>query len=133
MVGLGVMIGLLDGNKDSVETFNQSTGKTIAALEIVENELIFTFDNDSKMKLFDDGQSCCETRYMHTDDNLQDFIGSMLQGAEVREGAEETSEWGESKESEFLIVSTSKGQFTIVNYNEHNGYYGGFLIVAAKV
>jgi hypothetical protein len=33
-------------------------------------------------------------------------------------------------ETQFLIVDTTKGSFTIVNHNEHNGYYGGFGLVA---
>ena len=132
------MIGLLSGSERSVEIFSENIGKIIVALAIVEredspfNELLFTFENGSKMKLFDDGQSCCESRYMNTDDNLADFIGASLQGAEVRAAEAEIGDYGDAKESEFLIVSTSIGQFTVVNYNEHNGYYGGFLIRAAE-
>lgn len=50
--------------------------------------------------------------------------------AESRDGPEEADEYGGSKESQFLIITTDMGAFTIVNYNEHNGYYGGFSIVA---
>lgn len=132
-LGLGVMLGLLGGNEQSASVFNKAIGKTISTLEITEEELLFTFTDGTKMKLFDDGQSCCEHRYMHTDDDLNYFIGSALQSAEVRPGGKEQLEYGDVKESEFLIVSTSAGQFTVVNYNEHNGYYGGFLIRATDV
>lgn len=139
-LGLGVMIGLLSGNERSIEIFSENIGKIIIDLAIVKreysplNELLFTFEGGSRMKLFDDGQSCCESRYMHTDDNLSDFIGASLQGGEVR-AEDEIGDYGAGgarKDSAFLIISTSIGQFTIVNYNEHNGYYGGFLIRAAK-
>lgn len=33
-------------------------------------------------------------------------------------------------ESQFLMIRTSLGVFTVVNYNEHNGYYGGFALRA---
>lgn len=132
-LGVGVMIGLLSGNRESVETFNEAIGKVIADLEIADDELVFTFSDETKIKLFDDGQSCCEKRYMHTDDELQDFIGASLQGADVQEGPTEDAQWGDEKEFAFLIVTTTKGQFTVVNYNEHNGYYGGFLIRAAAL
>jgi hypothetical protein len=69
---------------------------------------------------------------MHTDDVLQDFIGAKLLNAEVREGPTELDKYGDPIESEFLVVSTSIGFFTVVNYNEHNGYYGGFIIRCAR-
>lgn len=117
----------------SAKTFQENMGKVITALDIDEERLLFTFADGNKMKLFDDGQDCCEQRYMHTDDNIQDFVGAILQGAEVRDGPEEISEWEEPIESAFLIISTSIGQFTVVNYNEHNGHYGGFCICATAV
>ena len=33
-------------------------------------------------------------------------------------------------EIQFLDVKTDKGIFQMANNNEHNGYYGGFLIEA---
>lgn len=133
-LGIGVMLGMLSGNEESARTFQAHMDKEIKDLGIVDNALLFTFADDSKMKLFDDGQSCCESRHMNTDDDLSYYIGAALQGAEVREGPnKDEDDWGEVVESEFLIVSTSKGQLTVVNYNAHNGYYGGFLIRAGTV
>lgn len=132
-LGFVVMVGLLSSNESSNRAFTNSVGKPIAEIEIAENELLFSFSDGSRMKLFDDGQSCCETRYMDTDDSLADFVGSILQGASVQAGPTDDKSSGDIEESAFLIISTSKGQFTIVNYNEHNGYYGGFSIRAAEV
>lgn len=132
-LGMGVMLGMLSGNKKSAEAFTEAMGKIITALEITEKELLFTLDNGSRIKLFDDGQSCCESRYMHTDDDLPAFVGATLLGAEVRDGPSIDGEYDEIKDSEFLIVNTSLGQFTVVNYNEHNGYNGGFLIRCVKI
>jgi hypothetical protein len=130
-LGIGAMLGLLGGNEESANTFKDAIGKTIAALEITEKELQFTFDDGSKIILFDDGQSCCEHRYMHTDDDIKYYTGSKLLSAETRAGGEVEGDC-DVKESEFLIVTTDKGSFTVVNYNEHNGYYGGFSIRCKK-
>ena len=128
--GLGVMIDELMDNAKSVAAYSHGVNKQITGLEINSERLLFTFADGYQMKLFDNGQSCCEYRHMHTDDDLTYFIGTTLMEVEVREGPETTTEYGEPKESEFLIVTTSKGAFTVVNYNEHNGYYGGFLLEA---
>ena len=132
-LGFGVMIGLLAGNEETVETFNQAVGKTISNVEVNDDsELVFIFTDNTAIKLFDDGQDCCENRWMHTDDDLSYFVGSTLQEAKVGEGPTENED-SEPKESQFLIITTSKGQFTVVNYNEHNGSYGGFLIRCQEV
>lgn len=131
-LGLMVMVNQLFGDFGQ-EAYQNSLNKKILNLEIIDNSLAFSFEDNSKTKFFDNGQTCCEYRYMHTDDNLQDFIGAVFNSVEIREGPEENGEYGESKESEFMIVNTSKGQFTIVNYNEHNGYYGGFSLTCADI
>ena len=129
-LGLGVMINMLGGNENSVKSFQASIGKKIVALELVNEELVFTFDDATKMKLFDGGQSCCEHRYMTTDDDLESFIGSTLTSAETREAPSVDDEHGETHEVQFLLVATSKGVFTMETHNEHNGYYGGFWVIA---
>lgn len=131
-LGMGVMINMLAGSFDkSRKVFADHAGKRIAKLWLGPDDdgLHFVFDDGSRMRLFDDGQSCCETRYMRTDDDLAAFVGATLIDAEVREGGEVEGKY-EIHETEFLIVTTSAGQFTMVSHNEHNGYYGGFSIQA---
>lgn len=131
-LGMGVMIGYMAGNADSVDAFKGALNKTITGLTLGDdNALHFTFEDGSKIKLFDDGQSCCESRYMRTDDNLSDYIGAQLLDAEIKEAPGVPDEYGEH-EVQFLEVKTSKGSFTMASHNEHNGYYGGFLIRAAR-
>ena len=120
----------LGDDERTVGAILNSKNKQIASIGIYDETLLFVFDDNTTLTIFDDGQSCCEHRYMHTDDKLDDFIGATFQGAEVRDGPTEGIEYEPMKESQFLIITTSKGQFTVVNYNEHNGYYGGFSIVA---
>ena len=131
MTGLGVMIGELGGNEESVKAFTGSLNKIITALTLGEDDALhFTFEDGSKMKLYDDGQSCCESRYMRTDDKLADFVGAKLLGAEVKGAPNMPYEDGEHEVS-FLDVKTDRGVFQMASHNEHNGYYGGFLIRAA--
>lgn len=132
LIGLGVLIGEMAGNSQSVEDFTRGVGHTITALTLdADSGLHFEFDDGYKMKLFDDGQSCCEHRYMTTDDKLSDFVGSQLLSAEVNEAPDIEDENGEAHEVAFLVVKTSIGVFTCETHNEHNGYYGGFLVRAA--
>ena len=131
-LGMGVMLNMLGGNDESVDAFTGAIGKTIAQLNLGQDDALhFVFDDGSKIKLFDDGQSCCESRYMRTDDNLEDFVGAKLLGAEIKEAPSEPDECGEH-EVEFLEVQTDRGVFTMASHNEHSGYYGGFSIRAAK-
>jgi hypothetical protein len=126
--GIGVMLGYLGGNEETVNAIKSSIGKTIEKVELIENRLEFTL-NDSVLSLWDDGQSCCEYRYMVTDDNLKEFEGAILKGFEIKEAPSVEDEYGEH-EVQFLEVTTNKGSFVMSNHNEHNGYYGGFWIVA---
>lgn len=127
-LGMGVMISMLGGNAESVNAIQSCLNKTIVSLTLGEdNALHFVMDDGTKMKMFDDGQSCCESRYMRTDDKLADFIGAQLLGAEIKPAPSLQVEYGDH-EVEFLDVKTSKGVFQICSHNEHNGYYGGFSI-----
>lgn len=129
--GICVMLGMLSGNDDSVAAFIGAVGKTIAALRLGDDDALhFEFIDGSKMKLSDEGQSCCERRYMRTDDNLADYVGAKLLGAEIKEAPSIPTEYDEH-EVQFLEVQTDRGVFTMASHNEHNGYYGGFLIRAA--
>lgn len=129
------------GQEKSAEAFNACVGKTITALELRDkyedgehfDGLYFTFEDGSRMKLSDEGQDCCEFRYMQTDDELPYFVGSKLVGVEVADGPDIGSGEDDAHETAFLRVTTDRGVFTIVTHNENNGYYGGFAVRAAIV
>ena len=131
--GLGVMIKtLFGGDSDAGEAVKQSLGKTITALELTEDDnLVLTFEDKTKLKLWDGGQSCCESRYMRTDDNLSDYIGGQLLDMELRDAPSQADGDDDAHDVQFLVVKTSNGQFVMSNHNEHNGYYSGFYIEAA--
>lgn len=137
----------LDINKDDNEErleqysiFNKSIGKKIKSIVIKEhtdgfgseNSLVFEFVDGSRLVIKDDGQSCCERRFLHTDDDLEHYINSKLLDIEISDGPDggyEDSDNGlEILQQQFMKVKTTVGVFTVVNYNYHNGYYGGFDI-----
>jgi len=111
-----------------MENLNLYVGKVIDSVLLGSDDALhFVFADGSKMKLWDDGQSCCETRYMMTDDDLSSYSGAVLMNIEVRD-APDMSDGYDVHEVQFLEVMTHRGCFTMTTHNEHNGYYGGFYV-----
>lgn len=134
MYGLGVLIKGLSDNSDSFKAIEQSIGCTIRKVFLDEdnNILIFWLSNDSELRIWDGGQSCCEHRFMTTDDNLNEFFGAKFIGIELKStDVAKDDDYGDVHEIQFLDVNTSKGTFQMANHNCHNGYYGGFYIKAS--
>jgi hypothetical protein len=129
-LGIGVLISRMTGNKETVEAVKSSLGKRIQNVNLEDNRLVFSFVDGSQLAIWDDGQSCCEHRYMATSDKLEQFHGADLVDFEIKTVPNADHEWGEH-EIQFLDVRTSVGVFQIANHNEHNGYYGGFSLKAS--
>ena len=134
-LGLGVMLKTLGGNEETVNTVKQALNRTIEKvwLDGETEELKFTFADGTGIKIWDGGQSCCEHRYMKTDDDLSDFVGAKIIDMELKDAPDQEDEYGEVHEIQFLDVKTDKGVFQMANHNEHNGYYGGFWIQASEL
>jgi len=133
-LGFGVMLNMLMDNRETVESIKSSVGNKITDIKLSEDKLFLWFADkqegyNARLEIWDDGQSCCESRYMRTDDKLTDFIGSDFVSAETR-GAPSVPDQFEEHEVQFLLITTSLGVFTVETHNEHNGYYGGFAIRA---
>ena len=121
--GLGVMIHALGGG--SREHPDKYKGREVASASIDDNALFLGFTDGVKIKIFDDGQLCCERRYMKTDDDVSSLVGGKILEFYLKPGPVGGGDWGEH-EIMFLEIATDKGFVTISNHNEHNGYYGGF-------
>ena len=132
MLGLGVMINSLGDNEETVNAVKSALGKTIETVKLEDNELLFKFTDGTGLKMFDDGQSCCENRYMATADDLTEYANTTLLDFELKTAPNMEDEYGDH-EVQFLDVKTSNGVFQMANHNEHNGYYGGFWIVARSL
>lgn len=131
MLGFSVMLGALTDNSASAKTVSDAIGKRIRSLSLGDDDALhFEMADGSKFKLYDDGQSCCESRYMRTDDKLSDFVGAMFTGAEIKDAPSVNDDDCGEHEVQFLEIKTDRGVFTMTSHNEHNGYYGGFLIRA---
>ena len=128
-LGLGAMIHMLGGNEESVAAYRASIGKTIERVSL-DGDLRIQFADGSVLMVSDEGQSCCEHRYMTSDDQptFPYYVGAKLLGIEVRDGPERSDDCGEVHETQFLDVTTDRGLFQCCTHNEHNGYYGGFSI-----
>jgi hypothetical protein len=85
------------------------------------------FTDNTAIVLGDEGSSCCETRYMTTDDDLSYYVGATLLKVEIASApSTPPNEYGGEHEIQFLRIITSKGVIVCETHNEHNGYYGGF-------
>lgn len=131
-IGLEVMIKALFGHgAGSSDAIRAAVGKEIASVSI-DDAIRVTFKDGGVLTVRDDSQSCCESRYITCDDDLMTFAGDVLVSVEDRDGPEPErgpDDYGDH-EVVFIEFTTARGSFTACTHNEHNGYYGGFSLVA---
>ena len=99
-------------DKGSAMSLLHSEGKVIKGINLFNKGLFITF-KDSVLKIFDDGQSCCEYRYMHTEDDLKDYIGTTFKSLEKKEHKRSEIDTFDILDSQFLDINTSKGLLQI--------------------
>lgn len=121
--GIGAMLHYLGGGSE--HSADEYYGKTIAAAELKDDCLRIGFGDGKTIEIWDNGQSCCEHRYMRTDDDVSSLVGGKLIRIEAKAAPDLPDEYGEH-EQVFVEIATDKGFITIANHNEHNGCYGGF-------
>ena len=126
------MIEVCNLERDSLDAFMKVVGKKIMDVRLQNDVLFMSFGSQGSLYITDEGQSCCEHRYITTDDKLEDYVGGNLLNIEIKPVPIPTLEddSGEYHDIEFVEVSTTKGSFVLVTHNEHNGYYGGFNVTA---
>lgn len=120
--GIGAMIHYLSGGSQNDP--NKYVGREIAKVAIADDRLAIDFADGSKIDVWDNRQSCCESRYMTTDDDVASIVGGKLLHITSKDGP--NMDGGEEHETCFVEIATDKGFITVTNHNEHNGYYGGF-------
>lgn len=117
---------------EDTDVFAHKIGKQLYSVKLVRDELVLKFEDHTGVAIYDDGQSCCESRYMVCDDDLTQFAGAVLIGAALKDVEYSSSNYGDH-EIQFLEIVTTAGSFTLASHNEHNGYYGGFNLKAKNV
>lgn len=125
--GLGVLIKGMIGNDETRSAVQNSLDKTISGVFITDDNLYINFTDNTALRMWDGGQSCCEHRYMVCDDDLTEYVGAKLTNV-ISKPASFVDEYLDVHETMFIDFETTNGVFTIVNHNLHNGYYGGFYI-----
>ena len=128
--GIRSMLHYLGGGSD--EDPKKYYGKTIKSAEVDEERLLITFDDGVTIKLWDDGQSCCECRYITCDDIAGDLVGGKLVEIFTKECNDFENE-EEDHEAVFITIKTDLTAITMTTHNEHNGYYGGFGLSVTEV
>lgn len=124
-IGMGAMLHHLGGgSKESAEKYY---GRKIVDASFGGDTFTIKFEDGTTIDITDQGQSCCEHRYMTCDDDVKQLVSQTLKHIIVK------STDDLSKEDEydchdvcFLEVQGDKGSVTFATHNEHNGYYGGF-------
>ena len=126
------MIDVCNLERGSLDAFMKVVGKKIMDVRLQNDVLFMSFGSQGSLYITDEGQSCCENRYITTDDKLEDYVGGNLLNIEIKPVPIPTlaDDSDECHDIEFVEISTTKGSFVLVTHNEHNGYYGGFSIQA---
>lgn len=122
-MGIGAMLHHLGGG--SQHSASEYVGAEILAASMADNRLRLKLSGGKTIEIWDNGQSCCESRYMSTDDDLATLVGRKLVRIQTRPGADIDADY-DYHETCFVEIGTDVGFVTITNHNEHNGYYGGF-------
>lgn len=125
-----------DWNLDSRENFKKIKGKVIETLTLSNDVILIKLEDEKWEKgetfwIWDDGQECCEYRFITTDDDLSFFSGSTLLDIHLKQAPDGPSRDDQDHavhEIQFLELKTSKGVCTFETHDEHNGAYGGFTV-----
>ena len=79
-----------------------SLNKTISGVFITDDNLYINFDDNTALRIWDGGQSCCEHRYMVCDDELNDYIGAKLTNVYSKPVTFTDDDWGGKHETMFV-------------------------------
>jgi hypothetical protein len=137
MLGVGAMLHQLSGG--TKHGWSEYVGKKIVAATFDkddDDDLRLTFEGGPSIRLSDDGQSCCENRYLHSDDNVSTLIGQTFLAIDVRDAPDivNDSDNCDVHEVQFVDIKTKNGVvFTLSAHNEHNGYYGGIALDISEI
>ena len=123
---LSLLSNQLKFSETTLNSYWKALGQTIREISCDYQTLTMRFENGHGFTITDNGQSCCENRYMVCDDDTRSYAGARLLGMELADGPRVLDEWLDPQEVQFLRIHTSRGTIVVSNYNE--GRYSGFCI-----
>lgn len=101
-------------------------GKEICYGEIDSDRIILEFSDGTRVKIFDDAEYCCETRYITCDDDIKVLFGQKLVNFKIKNYTCKSNSCHNDHEEVFIDIQTDQDCITFTSHNEHNGYYSGF-------
>lgn len=109
-------------------------GKKIANATFADDKIQLHFADNTNIIISDNGQECCEYRYIKTDDDVSWLDGKILTKIETKDAPNIVDSFDivddfKVHEVQFLEIMTNEGCITFASHNEHNGYYCGFSII----
>ena len=109
------------------------TGKEISQIYLDKDYnngdggIVIEFSEDNKkIILFDDRRMCCESRYVHCDDSLDYYDGSIFRGIQIKRLENFRDRADYDHEIQFVHIVTNVGTVVAETHNVHSGHYGGF-------
>lgn len=118
----------MDFGSNSKKSPSDFYGNKITAAAFDADSILLHFENGRKLQISDEAQSCCENRYMTSDDDIQELVGHTLSSISLKNGPVVEQDY-DVHEIVFLEIQAGHITFTVSTHNEHNGYYGGFSLV----
>ena len=109
---------------DTANTLNEFIGKIIKKIEINkdENEIIFIFDDDKKIKMFHFQDRREHVYIKDICGDIEDLLSTPIVMAEERTHQFD-ERYGDSFTWSFYVFRSKKGNVTITWYGTSNGYY----------
>jgi hypothetical protein len=127
------MINMLMGDGGRTEkAVNATVGKKITSVTLENDVIIIGVEDGTKISVRDDGQSCCESRFITTDADLPSYRGKTIRGYELRQMPDGDDGY-ECHDQQAFVILTDEGNIDFVTHNQHNGYYGGFSVTAHQI
>ena len=108
-------------------------GKKIKKIHFddIENQIVFIMETGYCFVIKSKSPDCCESRYIHTDDDLSSAVGETLLDFELSTHQDIETDDGEHQIG-FFKIHTDKDTYEFASHNEHNGYYSGVHLRAIR-
>jgi len=130
MPGLGAMLHHLGGGSD--KNASDYYGRKIVSALADGDAIVLRFADGVSIAITDEGQSCCESRYLTVEDDIKWLEGKTLRSIDVtgKSGPDDKDDYHDIA---FLEIKTEDGLVGCSFHNEHNGHYGGFGLNVKEV